>query len=79
MDPWEDDPIAEAETPSFQSDVRKVDNAIEEKAQYAKMLGKQKMRTTQKQMYLNMFTPVSEQLADERADLTPANFAELEA
>lgn len=64
---------------AFPADVRKVDNAIEERAAYAKMVGGLKLRTADKNMMTHVFAPAHEQLQIERDELTPENFTALEA
>lgn len=62
-----------------QSDVRRVDNAIEEKAAYAKMVGGLPLKTLDKQAMMGVFLPAHEELQIERDDLTPTNFTALES
>lgn len=85
--PWEEDPVAEQEAkmppadasvPSSQSEVRKVDNALEEKASYSKMLKAKGLGTRDQNLYMSFFVPAHEQLQTERDELTLANMDELE-
>lgn len=72
--PWEADPLVKS---ASQNDVRKVDQGIEEKQAYTKMLtGKS---TKDKNFNLGLFRTSHEQLTEERSELTLANLNELEA
>lgn len=73
--PWEDDPAA---VQASQSEVRKVDNAIDEKATFSQLLGTKNLSTRDKELHMDFFVPTHEQLANERSDLTLANIDELE-
>lgn len=62
---------------AFPAEVRQIDNAILERAKYAKMLKDRKLNTRDQNLFLSFFRPAHEVLAEERADLTESNWLEL--